>query len=228
LEPPPRKEHAVGEHRCRRGGGARAQNITDVREQKWFTTSDEDFADAKFGCFPGDPLYARETKFPPWCFGRRAYATIVAMQVAVEICIEPKARAGRALDVGILRSLAAPDHPARAARLDTRIDQGVARETTPSFKLSAKASFSASHGQELARATSAQRCNQLREQTGGKRFSAGVDLDFRFDLHGLLLTIRRTFERNRFRLRLDPITVRRAAIEIKSWRESIPWRSAKV
>ena len=159
LEPPPRKEHAVGEHCRRSGGGARAQNVTDVREQKWLTAGHEDFADAKFGCFSGDPLYTRETKLPPWCFGRRAHATIVAMQVAVEICVEPKARTDWALDVGILRSLSAPDHPARAARLDTRIDQGVAGETTPSFKLSAKASFSASHGQELARATSAQRCN---------------------------------------------------------------------
>ena len=127
MEPLPREQHAVGEHRCRRGGAARNQDVADVRKQKGFAAGHEDFTDAEFGCFAGDPLDTREAKLPPWYFGRGAHATIVAMQVAVEIRVEPKARADRAIGVGVRWSLPTPDHPPCASRLDSRIDQGVAR-----------------------------------------------------------------------------------------------------
>ena len=55
FEPPPREQHAVGEHRRRRGGGARSQDLADVCEQKGLAAGHEDFADAKVGCFAGDP-----------------------------------------------------------------------------------------------------------------------------------------------------------------------------
>jgi hypothetical protein len=108
------------------------------------------------------------------------------VQVAVEIRVEPKARADRAIGVGIRRDLPAPDHPPRSARLDGRIDQGVARKAAPSLKVSAKTPFAANDRQEIARATSAQRSNQLRQQAGGKRFNACVELDVRFGWHTLL------------------------------------------
>ena len=119
-------------------------------------------------------------------FGRGAHATIVAMQIAVEIRVEPKARTDRALGVGIRRSLPAPDHPPCAVRLDSRIDQGVARKAAPSFKVGAESPFATNDREKIARTASAQRTNKLGEQAGGKRFKAGVELDIRFGCHALV------------------------------------------
>ena len=146
MEPPRREQHAVGEHRRRRGGGARSQDVANVCKQKGFAAGHEDFADAEFSCFAGDPLHPREAELPSCDFGRATHATIVAMQVAVEIRVEPKARADGAIGVSIRRSLSAPDQPPRAARLNSRIDQGVAREAAPSLKVGAETPFAANDG----------------------------------------------------------------------------------
>jgi hypothetical protein len=115
------------------------------------------------------------------------------MQVAVEIRVEPKARTDRAIDVGIRQSLPAPDHPPCAVQLDSRIDQGIARKAAPSFKVCAESPFATNDRQEIARTTSAQRTNKLGEQAGGKRFTAGVELDFRFGWHALVSHIHQAF-----------------------------------
>ena len=154
--------------------------------RKGFAAGHEDFLDTEFGCLAGDPLHAREAKLPAWRFGRGAHATIVAMQVAVEIRVEPKTRADRAIGAGIRRSLSAADHPPHAASLDGRIDQGVAREAAPSLKVGAETPLAANYGQEIARATSTQRSDKLGQQAGCKRFNTGVELDVRFGLHTLL------------------------------------------
>src|SRR4029077_4862006 len=107
------------------------------------------------------------------------------MQVAVEIRVEPKTRADRAIGVRIRRSLSAPDHPPDTARIDGRIDQGVAREAAPNLEVGAEIRFAANDGKEIARATSAQRSNKLGQQAGGERFSASVQLDVRFASHTL-------------------------------------------
>src|ERR1700719_3902644 len=55
LQPPPSEQHTVGEDRGGRRGGARRQDVANVWQQKGFTTGDEDFADAYFGCFASNP-----------------------------------------------------------------------------------------------------------------------------------------------------------------------------
>jgi hypothetical protein len=117
------------------------------------------------------------------------------MQVAVEVRVEPKPRADWALGVGVRWSLAVPDHPARAASFDIRIDQCVVRETAPGFQVLAKASFAASDSHEIPGITSAQCSDKLGKQAGGKCSLAGIDFDFRFGTHTLLLAIRQTFDR---------------------------------
>ena len=69
-------------------------------EQKGLAAGHEDFADAEFGCFAGDPPHALEAERPPRRLGRRAHAAIVATQVAVEIRVEPQARADGPIGVG--------------------------------------------------------------------------------------------------------------------------------
>jgi hypothetical protein len=102
------------------------------------------------------------------------------MQVTVEIRVEPKTRADRAIGVRIRRSLSAPEHPPRTVRLDGRIDQRVAGETAPMLEVGAEIRVATNDGQEIARATSAQYSNKLGQQTGGKRFDASAQLDVRF------------------------------------------------
>jgi len=100
----------------------------------------------------------------------------------------------------------APDHPTCVALLDIRIDQRVARETTPGFQVSAKTCFAACDGNKIAGTTSAQRSNKVEKQAGSKRFNAGVDLDFRS--HPRLLTIRQNFDRHCLILGLKRVTLR--------------------
>jgi hypothetical protein len=69
------------------------------------------------------------------------------------------------------------------------------RETAPSFQVPAKASFVANDGHKVSGITSAKCSDKLGEQAGGKRSNAGVDFDFRFGTHTLLLAIRQTFDR---------------------------------
>jgi len=69
LEPPPSYQHPVGEHRSGRRGEARSQYVADVCQQKRLTTGHEDFTDAYFGRFAGDPPDAGKTKLSPQNFG---------------------------------------------------------------------------------------------------------------------------------------------------------------
>src|SRR5271165_4342028 len=78
FEPACREQHAVGEHRRRRGYGARSQDFGDVREQERLAASYKDFADTELRGFASDPLHTREAERPPGCGGRRAHTAIVA------------------------------------------------------------------------------------------------------------------------------------------------------
>ena len=99
FQPSPDEQHAVGEHGGRRGGGAGGQNVADVRKQKWLAAGHENLADTELCRFAGDPPDPLEPERAPRRFRRGAHATIVAAQIAVEIRVQPKAGADRAIAV---------------------------------------------------------------------------------------------------------------------------------
>src|ERR1700731_1365701 len=102
------------------------------------------------------------------------------MQVAVEVCIQPKPGTDRACGVGIRRSFPAPDHPPRSGQLDSRIDQRIPGKAAPSFKVGAESFFATNDRKQIARTTSAQSTNKLGEKAGGKSFTARIELDIPF------------------------------------------------
>jgi hypothetical protein len=101
------------------------------------------------------------------------------MQVAVEVGIEPQARADGTIYLPARRSFPASHHPARTVRLDGRVDQGIAGETAPPLQITANAEVGAGDHQKIAWATAVQSGNQLRQEAGGKRLPACLDLDTR-------------------------------------------------
>jgi hypothetical protein len=107
------------------------------------------------------------------------------MQVAIEIGVEPEAGPDSAIGRGgRRRRLPASNHPARAARGGRGVDQRVSGEAAPGLEISADVGLAADDGQQITRAATAQRSNQLGQQTGRKSPPAGVDLDPRFHRHG--------------------------------------------
>src|ERR1700722_11714814 len=133
------------------------------------------------------------------------------MQVAIEICVQPKPGTDRAFGVGIRRSLPAPDHPPRSSQFDSRIDQRIPGKAAPSFKVGAENFFATSDRKQIARTTSAQSTNKLGEKAGGKGMTASVELDSRFDWHALISHNPQAFAacftltpRSGFRLRHQP------------------------
>src|SRR6516164_4137822 len=108
--------------------GARSQDSADVREEKGLAAGHEDFVDAEFGCLIGDAPDALEAERSTRRLGRGAHAAIVAVQVAVEIGVEPEAGSDRSIGGVSRRRLAASNYPARAARGGRGIDQGVSSE----------------------------------------------------------------------------------------------------
>src|SRR5258707_622272 len=83
--------HALGP-----GGGEGVRNLAVPGKKKGLAAGDEDLADAELGGLDRDPPHALEAERPPRRLGRGAHAAIVAAQVAVEIGVEPEARADRA------------------------------------------------------------------------------------------------------------------------------------
>ena len=76
---------------------AHAVRISPISgKQKRLAAGHEDFADAELGGLGRDALHALEAERPARRRGRGAHAAIVAAQVAVEIRVEPEARADRA------------------------------------------------------------------------------------------------------------------------------------
>ena len=69
FEPFPREQHSICEHCRLRSGSARSQDIANVREQKRFTTSDENLGDAKLAYLSCDPPHTLKSKWPPRCCG---------------------------------------------------------------------------------------------------------------------------------------------------------------
>ncbi len=72
-----------------------SQNLADIFQQKRLAPGHEDFFDAKLRRFTSDPLHPCEPQLPSRHGGRRTHAAVVAMQVTVEIRVEPKPRAHR-------------------------------------------------------------------------------------------------------------------------------------
>jgi D-serine deaminase-like pyridoxal phosphate-dependent protein len=79
------------------------------------------------------------------------------MQVTIEVRIEPKTRANRTVIVRIGRRFSASDHPPGSTRFGTRIDQGIAREAAPGFKLGAETGIATNDSQEVSRPALAER-----------------------------------------------------------------------
>src|SRR5262249_37672748 len=89
------KQHSVGQHRGRSDGSARQKDFADIRKHKRLASGYENFLHAKLCRFVSDAPYAIEPKVSSRSAGRRTYTTVVAMQVAVEVCIKPKPGAHR-------------------------------------------------------------------------------------------------------------------------------------
>ena len=162
---------------------AGAEDPADFREQEGLSARHEDFGDAGPGRFTGDLLDTLEAERPPRGFGGGAHTAIVATQIAVEIRVEPQARADRSADVGIRRRLSVPKHPAGPIPLGGGFDQGVMREAAPGLQLRADTGFAAGDGQKIARPAVAQRRDQLQQQAGGKPPGTSVKLDARLRRH---------------------------------------------
>src|SRR6185437_15452628 len=103
---------------------------------------------AEFGRLGSDPSHALNAKRPPRSFGRRAHATIIAAQVAVEVRVEPKAGADGPIFSNILRSFSVPQHPTGASVFDCCVDQIVVGEATPCLERRADARVATNQGNE--------------------------------------------------------------------------------
>src|SRR6516225_6910153 len=83
------KQHAVGKDRGRRGRSARDKDLADIRQHERLTASHKDFTHAKLRGLDSDPSHPLDTKRASRSFGRRAHATIIAAQIAVEVGVKP-------------------------------------------------------------------------------------------------------------------------------------------
>ena len=183
FEAAPRQQHSVGEHGrgCRSRAGL--QDLADVCEQEGLAAGHEDLPDAEPCCLDRDLADAVQAERAAGCLGRGADAAIVAAQVAVEIRVEPKPRPDGTVRVRRLGSLPVPKDPATAACLDARIHQAVVREAAPSLEIDADTCLAAEDGDEIAGSGATQRRDQLRQQAGGKRLCAGIDLEVHLHRH---------------------------------------------
>src|SRR5262245_9689941 len=177
FHPPTYEQHPVREHGCGDCRGTRQQDLIDVREKEGLAAGNEDLPDAQLGCFLCDLLYALKAERPPRRFRRRAHATIIAAQVAVEVGVEPQPRPNRTIGIAFRGSLTGPYYPARLICLLGRLNQGVAGEAAPGCKVLAEPRIAANNGEEAAGATTAHRVDQLWKQTGRKGFCTGLDLN---------------------------------------------------
>src|SRR5262249_1112286 len=78
---------------CRGSRSARQQNLVDIFQQKRFASRNEDFLDAEIRCFTPDSLHTHESQFSSRYSRRGTHTTVIAMKVAVEVCVKPKSRA---------------------------------------------------------------------------------------------------------------------------------------
>src|SRR4051812_21669627 len=83
------KQHSVGEDRGGRRRSAGNNDLANIRQHKGLAAGDKNFSYAERCGFDCDPSHAFDTKRPPRSFGGRAYATIVAAQIAVEVGVKP-------------------------------------------------------------------------------------------------------------------------------------------
>ena len=87
----------------------------------------------------------------------------LATQIAVKIRIKPQTRAYGSIVADIRRRFAMPEHPARAAVFDGRVDQTIASEAAPGFELGPKRWIATGNGYEIAPAAASERRDQFRE-----------------------------------------------------------------
>src|SRR5262249_9759723 len=107
-----------------------------------------------------------------------------------------------------------PHDPATAARLDRGIHDSIVGEAAPGLEIDADAGLAAEHGNEVPGPRAPHRRDQLRQQPGGERLAAGVELEVRSQGHGSLYTAapstRRTVEPDRDRCNHKNETASRA------------------
>src|SRR6266849_1341099 len=103
------------------------------------------------------------------------------MQVTVEIRVEPKPRADRAIGFcrypGRHRNSPVAEDPARAAVFNRCFEQRIPGESAPSFQLGANAFFITDNCDQVAGAAASQHSDQLWQQTRRKSLSTNIQLE---------------------------------------------------
>ena len=71
---------------------AQAIELAYIGQQEWLPSRYEDFGDVQVHSLGCDAAHSVKTKCPPRGLRRRSHAAVIAVQVAVEIGVEPQAR----------------------------------------------------------------------------------------------------------------------------------------
>jgi hypothetical protein len=98
------------------------------------------------------------------------------MQIAVEICVEPKSRADRTT-VFSKRRIATTDNPTHPALFSRSLQEGITRESAPRFQLWTDAGFVTNHCDQSTRLSAAQHCDQLRQEARRESLVTYVQID---------------------------------------------------
>src|SRR5215213_8506045 len=177
------KQHSIGQHCCRSSAGAGKQNLVDIFQQKRLAPGNKDLLHTKLRRFTSNPLYTSKPQFATRHIGRGTHAAVVAAQITVEICVEPKARANWPVVFSMKRSSAVTEYPPHPAFFNSSFEKCVSSEPAPPFQFWSNARFVADYGNEIARLAAVQRSDQLRQQAGRERLSANVQFDVSLHCH---------------------------------------------
>src|SRR5262249_15406560 len=171
---------------------ARKQNLADIFQQKRLATGHEDLFHAKLGRFTGDPLYPPEPQFSSGRGGRGTHATVVATQVTVEIRVQPKPRAHRAIVLGRQRYRPATENPPRTAFFERSLEQAIPGESAPGFQLRSEALFITDYGDQIARPAAVQHSDQLRQEPRRESLSSNIQIDVSLHRIGASYSVQKT------------------------------------
>ena len=153
-------------------------------EQERLAAGQENLLHAELRGFAGDPAHAFKAQRParrPW---RGSHAAIAALQIAVEIRVQPEARADGPGRLRLRRRLAASDHISVSVSASTVDSIRLLRVNRHQASKSALRSGLAGYDRhEIARAAAPERGDQLGQQAVGERLLADVDLEVRFHRH---------------------------------------------
>ena len=188
------KEHSISQHRGRSGRSASEQNLANIFQQKGLAAGHEDFFDPQLHRFTGDPLHPCEPQFPSRRGRRRPHAAVVAMQVAVEVRVQPKPRTHRPIVFCRCPSSRgnnpASEDPARAAIFRSGFHKWISGKSAPRFQLRSNALVVTDQRHQITRTTAAQHSDQLRQQTRRKGLGPDIQIDVSLHWHACILQSR--------------------------------------